>query len=508
MTQLDTTPYWIRTSTLPTSQTIDRDVTVDVAVVGGGIVGITTAYLLKTAGLTVAVLERAECAAVDTGHTTAHLTMVTDLLLSDLVKDFGRDTATAVWDAGRIAIDRIEANIAHEDIHCDFRRVPGFLTTAVVGEGSSKDELREQSELASELGFRSTYVADIAPLALSGARYDNQALFHPRKYLAALLKTLPGDGSHVFEYSSVDEVTDDPLTVKACGHTVTCGYVVLATHNPLVGKANVASATLLQTKLALYTSYALGGRVPTGQVPYGLYWDTADPYHYLRVHPEEDGSDYAIFGGADHKTGQATDTRACYAALEQTLRRLLPDIDVTDRWSGQVIETNDGLPFIGETAPNQFAATGFAGNGMTFGTVSAMMARDAVLGRPNPFRDVFDPGRKKIRGGAWDYVRENKDYLYYLVRDRVATRHATTLRGLKPGHGKVVDLNGQRTAASRDAEGVVTLRSAVCTHMGCEVHWNQAEATWDCPCHGSRFKTDGGVISGPAESPLKEIEEG
>jgi glycine/D-amino acid oxidase-like deaminating enzyme/nitrite reductase/ring-hydroxylating ferredoxin subunit len=505
MVELDTQPYWIRTATLPAFPTLDRNLAVDVVVVGGGIFGITAAYLLKSAGLTVALLERERCAAIDTGHTTAHLTMVTDVFLTDLVKNFGRNTATAVWDAGRIAIDHIEAHIEAERIDCDFRRVPGFLHLALIGAGLSKDDLREQAELAVSMGFDASYVPAIPSLALAGARFENQALFHPRKYLDGLLRTLSGEGSYVFEHTPVGEVTEAPLGVKAGAHTVTCDYVVLATHTPLMGKTNVASATVMQSKLALYTSYAIGGRFRAGDIPHGLYWDTADPYHYLRVEPQA-GFDYFIFGGADHKTGQAADTRTCYDALEGTLGRFFPTAELTDRWSGQVIQTNDGLPYIGETASRQFVATGFAGNGMTFGTLSAMMARDAVLGRENPWQALFDPGRTKIRGGAWDYVRENKDYVYYMLRDRVIAQHTKSLRSVKPEQGKVVELKGQRVAAHRDKRGVVTLRSAICTHMGCEVHWNQAEATWDCPCHGSRFKTDGSVIAGPAEQPLAEVE--
>jgi Rieske Fe-S protein len=212
-----------------------------------------------------------------------------------------------------------------------------------------------------------------------------------------------------------------------------------------------------------------------------------------------------IFGGEDHKTGQATDTPACYAALEASLTRLVPDIEVTHRWSGQVIETNDGLPYIGETSAHQFAATGFSGNGMTFGTLAGMMARDAALGRSNPWRDLFDIDRKTLRGGTWDYLKENKDYLYYLVRDRFAASEKS-LRAVPRGEGRLVELNGEQVAAYRDPKGVVTLRSAVCTHMGCHVAWNGAERTWDCPCHGSRFKPDGDVLAGPAESPLAEVE--
>ena len=498
---LDTKSYWVRTGALPAFPQLDRDVTVDVAVIGGGLTGISTAYLLKSAGVSVALVERDRCAAIDTGHTSAHLTMVSDEFITELVKNFGRDTATAVWDAGRTAIDLIEATAAAEGIGCDFLRVPGFLHTPFAGAGTSRDELREQAALAAQLGFAASYVPDIRPFSFAGVRFENQALFHPRKYLAGLAQVIPGDGSHVFEQSVAEDVTDEPLTVHANGHRISCGYVVLATHTPRAGKSSFLSAALLQSKLAPYSSYVLGGRLRQGQVPHGLYWDTTDPYHYLRVEPR-DGYDYALFGGMDHKTGQQPDTAACWTALEQTLRRYLPTLEVTDRWSGQVVETNDGLPFIGETAERQFVATGFAGNGMTLGTLSATMARDAVLGRPNPWRSLFDPQRKSVRAGAWNYLKENKDYAVYLLRDRVATRHATSLRSVRPGQGQVVKLDGERVAVYRDTRGMLQMCSAVCTHMGCDVQFNVAETTWDCPCHGSRFRTDGSVIAGPAESPL------
>jgi Rieske Fe-S protein len=305
----------------------------------------------------------------------------------------------------------------------------------------------------------------------------------------------------VFEHTESEEVTDDPLSVKAAGHSMSCAYVVIATHTPLMGKTNIASASLFQTKLSLYSSYVLGGRVPKGTLPDALFWDTADPYHYLRLDPHRD-YDYAIFGGQDHKTGQTTNTEACYSALERTLNESIPGIQITHRWSGQVIETHDGLPFIGETSPRQFAATGYAGNGMTFGTLAGVMARDAVLGLPNPWSELFDAGRTKVKGGAWDYIKENKDYPYYLIRDRFAGPQGTSLRALGRGKGKILELEGKRVAAWRSGAGNVTLLSPICTHMGCIVGWNDAESTWDCPCHGSRFKPTGDVLSGPAESPL------
>ena len=310
----------------------------------------------------------------------------------------------------------------------------------------------------------------------------------------------------IFERSSADEFGDRPVSVTSHGHTITCQWIVLATHTPLVGNSGIVGATLFQTKLAYYTSYVVAGRVEKGWIPDELFWDTADPYHYLRLEPHR-AHDLVIFGGEDHKTGQAPDTNGCFDRLERTLVSVVGDVDVTHRWSGQVIETPDGLPYIGETAAHQFAGTGYSGNGLTFGTLTAMMAADRIAGRTNPWTDLFDPSRKKIRGGAWDYVRENKDYPYYLIRDRVAGAEGKTTRAVPRRAGKVIDLDGQKVAAYRDARGNLTKRSAVCTHMGCLVDWNEAERTWDCPCHGSRFKPDGSVISGPAEAPLAKIDE-
>jgi len=257
--------------------------------------------------------------------------------------------------------------------------------------------------------------------------------------------------------------------------------------------------------LALYTSYVVAGRVPRETIPDALYWDTGDPYQYLRLEPQRD-HDLVIFGGEDHKTGQVDDTTGCYERLERTLTERLPRITLTHRWSGQVIETPDGLPYIGRMADHQYAATGFSGNGLTFGTLGAIIMSDAILNRPNPWSDLFDPGRAAIRRGLWDYVKENADYPYYLIRDRFAGAEGRSLRSVKRSQGKIIELEGKKVAAYRDESGVVTLRSAICTHMGCIVAWNTEERTWDCPCHGSRFQPDGRVISGPAESPLSKIE--
>jgi Rieske Fe-S protein len=307
----------------------------------------------------------------------------------------------------------------------------------------------------------------------------------------------------IFEHSDATEFTDEPVGVTANGHRLRCKDVVIATHNPRVGLDSVAGATLFQTKLALYTSYAVAGRVPRETVPDALFWDTADPYRYMRLDRQR-GHDLIILGGEDHKTGQVADTDACYGRLEEALLEMLPDISLTHRWSGQVIETPDGLPYIGRTTDHQYVATGFAGNGMTFGTLAGMIISDGIMGRGNPWTELFDANRTAIGRGMWDYVKENADYPYYLMRSRLAGAEGDSFRSVKPGQGKIIEDRGTKVAAYRHADGSLTLRSATCTHMGCIVAWNAAEQTWDCPCHGSRFTSEGEVVSGPAEKPLAE----
>jgi glycine/D-amino acid oxidase-like deaminating enzyme/nitrite reductase/ring-hydroxylating ferredoxin subunit len=506
MAEIDGTPYWQDSAPMARYPALDRNLTVDVVVIGAGITGLTAAYLLKRAGQSVAVIDRSRAGGVDTGHTTAHLTCVTDLDLSELVRTFGRDHAQAVWDAGLAAIAEIDRIVGTESIDCNWEWVPGYKFAALTANSDEeRPRLQKEAALAADLGFEATFLEAVPFFNRPGVELGGQARFHPRKYLTALAALVDGGGSHVFEHTESEEVTDDPLSVQAAGHSISCAYIVIATHTPLMGKTNVARASLFQTKLSLYSSYVLGGRVPKGAVPDALFWDTADPYHYLRIDPHRD-YDYAIFGGQDHKTGQSADTEACYTALDRTLKRSIPQIEITHRWSGQVIETHDGLPFIGETSSRQFAATGYAGNGMTFGSLAGMMARDAALGESNPWSELFDTGRTKVKGGAWDYIKENKDYPYYLIRDRFAGAQGTSLRALGRGKGKILELDGERVAAWRSEAGKVTLLSPICTHMGCTVAWNDAESTWDCPCHGSRFKPTGDVLSGPAESPLNRHE--
>ncbi len=503
---MNAAPIWTETVEVPKLAPLRRDQEVDVVVIGGGITGVTAAYLAKKSGATVALLEKDRFGMAETGHTTAHLTCATDLRLHELVEKFGRDHAQATWDAGLAAIHQIHEICEAEQIRSEFAWVPGYLHAPLEGGVSDEDRagLERDAELAGQLGFDAEFLRKVPFVGLPGVRLPNQAKFHPLKYLLGLLKTIRGKGSDLFENSEVTEIEVNPVVVHANGHRIEAKYVIIATHVPLQGATGMMKAALFQSKLAPYTSYAVGAKIPSGTVPPALFWDTSEPYSYLRI-DQKRGHAYAIFGGADHKTGQALDPEKHYEQIEKRLRKLFPAATIDHRWSGQVIETNDGLPYMGETAERQFVATGFSGNGMTFGTLGAMMAVDAYQGRKNPWSELFDVRRKTL-SGAWNYLRENKDYPYYLLKEWLAKPSASSLRAVQRGQGKIVQVEGKKVAAFRDEKGKLSVRSAVCPHLGCIVRWNGAEKTWDCPCHGSRFQATGEVMGGPAETPLAEVE--
>ena len=497
-----TIPFWIDSAPIKRFPVLRGNVNVDVLVIGAGITGITTAYMLKTTGLTVGLLERERVASIDTGHTTAHLTYVTDVELHKLADNFGNDHAQAAWDAGAAAIDEIERIVRGAEIQCELTRVPGYLHLCVNGRSDAESSsLKKEARLCAKLGFDASYLERIPYFGVPGVRFPDQAKFHPRKYLQALVTKIPGKGSHVFEKSAVTEFDDKKRRAKVNGHWTSFDRVVMATNNPLVGLASITSATLLQTKLSLYTSYAMGARVPSDTIPEAMFWDTREPYDYLRVDRLR-GFDYVVYGGEDHKTGQKRKTQKAYARLLARFKKIVADAEVDHRWSGQIISTPDGLPYIGQNADHQFIATGYCGNGITFGTISALMARDWATGRKNPWTDLFAVDRKKIKGATWNYLRENKDYPYYMIKDRMARPEADSVRKLKRGEGMIIGSRTKKIAAFRDRNGKVHRLSPVCPHLGCYVRWNSAESTWDCPCHGSRFKPGGEVIAGPAEEAL------
>lgn len=474
---------------------LDRNIEVDVAVVGGGITGVTTALLLQRAGKRVALLDAHRVAEGVTGNTTAHLTEALDTRYVTLTRDFGLEGARLAAQASRASVDRIERFVQEHRISCHFQRMPGYLFSE---REEDLEELHAEYEAARQAG------ADVAmtravPLAFARAalRFERQASFHVREYLLPLLGELAEGGCLLFEDTTVLEVKEgEPCTVHTEYGDIAASEVVLATHAPLTRFA-------LQTKIAHYRSYALALSVD-GPAVEGLFWDTATPYHYLRsavstVAPEP----VLIIGGEDHKTGSDEATEARYEALLNYARARFDVKGIVARWSAQIIEPVDGLPFIGRGGSEHVhVATGYSGNGMTFGTMAAMIMSDAVLRRMNPWSELFDASRIKPLAAAKAYIRENADVAMHLVGDRLKKGDARDLEDVPPGEGKVVYMDGKRLAVYREPDGSLHTCSAVCPHLGCIVHFNAAETTWDCPCHGSRFGVDGSMINGPATSSL------
>lgn len=492
---------WIDTEKMPEFPALSGKVEVDVLVVGAGITGITTAYLLKKAGCRVAVVDQYGVGGGETGHTTAHLTYVTDARLSELSRSLGVSQAQAFWEAGLDGMRQIDETVAELGISCGLRQVPGYLFAATDKDATSEREsLEKDLELARRFGFDAEFLNEDPLFSRPAIRFPNQLKFHPLKYLAAVAKKIPGEGSHIFGNTPGSDIDPDKHELHTDQGVIVYDAVVAATHIPIQGERGTFGAALFQTKLAAYSTYAIEASIDC--VPESLFWDTNDPYLYMRFDRGPEGCS-VIFGGEDHKTGQVADTDSCYEQLGNKLKEYFPKAKPIRRWSGQVWEPVDGLPYIGEVAERQFVATGFAGNGMTLGTFSAMLIRDLIGGRKNPWADLFSPHRKAL-SSSWEYLRENVDFPVRFIADRL--RPSTSLDDLSRCCGAIVRVDGKKRAVYLDEHGKRTVLSPICPHLGCIVEWNTAEKTWDCPCHGSRFTSTGDLVAGPAESGLEKIE--
>lgn len=479
----------------------EDDLSVDVAIVGGGITGVTTALLLKLAGKKVALLEARRVGSGVTSGTTGHLTEVLDTRYRQLEKSFGEDGAALVAASSRAAIEQIATLDGGLDAGSGFagsgfERIPGYLFTEREDE---RDVLDEELACMRRAGL-SAHAAEV-PLPIpikAGIRVDDQAEFHPLDYLLSLASKIPGDGSYVFEQARVHNVDEgEPCRVHVSdGPSLRADQVIIATHSPL-------NEAVLQTKVAQYRSFVVSGAVPNA--PRGLFWDTSDPYHYVRSYRHE-GKTELIVGGEDHKTGIEEHADAPFERLGAYAARLGLE-NPRFRWSAQVVEPVDGLPFIGKNAGAErvYVATGFSGNGLTFGTLAAMILRDACVGSFNPYAELYDPKRLKPFTKLATFLSENVDYPLHLLSDALKAPTARSLDEIPSGEGRIVRVQGRRVAAYRDEKGRLHTVSPICTHLGCHVVFNPTEKSWDCPCHGSRFGVNGNVLDGPASKPLERV---
>ncbi len=483
---------WIDTAPLPERSALRGDIAVDVCIVGAGITGLTAARLLERAGVTVAVVEALSVGGGETGHTTAHLATHHDLNYSDTIKRFGEDESRMILESRRAAIAQIEELITDDAISCGYERVPAYL----YGEDSaSARALQEELAACQRLGMPAEWVETMpVSFPISAAiRFPNQAQLHPLEYLRGIAARVSGRGSYLFEHTRVIAVEPGaPCRVLAAEGTITCKHVIHAAHAP------INATGLLITKVAAYRTYAMAFRIDPVAAPLALLWDSAEPYHYVRVHRAGDAT-FLIVGGEDHKVGVAEqDENAAWARLEGWTRGRFVVGELAAKWSGQLLEPADGLPFIGQYDDHVWVATGFSGDGLTNGTMAAMLLTQEILGEKTALAKVYDSKRMPTSGAAV-YMRENVDFPRHRMTDRLKRAEADRFREVSAGEGKIVRVGKEKLAVFRDNEGRCHAVSPVCTHMGCHVKWNSAESSWDCPCHGSRFDArNGEVLNGPA----------
>jgi glycine/D-amino acid oxidase-like deaminating enzyme/nitrite reductase/ring-hydroxylating ferredoxin subunit len=510
--EANTDSVWAATHEMPPAKKLSQDVEADVCIVGAGIAGLSTGYMLMKAGKSVVILDDGPLASGMTQVTTAHLSNVIDDRFYAIEGRRGEEGSFLAAESHTAAIDRIEANVNELKIDCDFTRLDGYLFLAP---GDERALLEKELSASRRAGLMAELVSR-CPLEYNtgpAIRYPNQGRFHPLKYLSAVAAAIKEGGGHIYSNSHADKIEGGKeANVQVGEHAVRAKAIVVATNSPINNRLAI------HTKQAPHMTYVIGARVPAGSVTDALYWDTLDPhYHYVRLQPmrgddaDSNGHekyDLLIVGGEDHKSGQADDTELRHSRLESWARarfKMIEDIEFT--WGGQWMKTIDGMAFIGHNpldAENVYIVTGDSGMGMTHGTIAGMLLTDLILGKQNPWATLYDPSRKPI-SAAGTFTKEAANMAAQYV-DWLTGSEVESIHDIPHDCGAVLRRGLSKVAVYRDEKGTAHEMSAVCPHLGCIVHWNGAEKSWDCPCHGSRFDKLGKVINGPSNVDLSQAE--
>jgi glycine/D-amino acid oxidase-like deaminating enzyme/nitrite reductase/ring-hydroxylating ferredoxin subunit len=488
--------YWIDSTPSASFPPLSQDVTVDVAIVGAGIAGLTTAMLLKKAGKTVAVVESNRIITGASGHTTAKVTSLHQLIYADLIHNLGIEKAQIYADSNQAAIEQVAKLVEEEAINCDFSRHSAYTFTE---SQHGLKSIEAEVEAALKLGLPASFVQETSlPFPIVGAvKFSNQAQFHPRKYLQHLASKIDGDGSYVFEDTRALNVEEgDPTSrVLTDRGVVKAKEVVITTHLPILDSGLFFAKTYPQR------SYIVGTRIDPEVPPEGMFIGSGEEYFSIRTTPQQDGT-LLLVGGGGHKVGAVMHTEAQYQKVEDFVQARFGIGTFDYRWSTQDMVSVDKVPYVGKLTPlttHIYVATGFSLWGMTNGTLSGMLLSDMILERHNSWAHLYDSTR------ATPFVtpqgmKQAISVGMHWVGDRL--KGTSALSEIAPGEGKLVTIEGEKIAAHRDDQGVLHTVSAVCSHLGCILAWNSAEKSWDCPCHGSRFGCNGVVLDGPAVKDL------
>ena len=480
--------------------TVSNDV-FDVLIVGGGITGITTALLLQKAGKKCLLAEAQTIGFGTSGGTTAHLNTFMDVSYDQIAKDFGEDNAQLVATAAREALDLVAKNVKEYNIDCGYSEQSGYLFSQDTKQTNELDEIFDASQKA---GCQIKY-EDKIPVPVDFIKavvYERQAQIHPSKYFYALAKAFEDAGGVLLQGCRVTGVHDksDHLEIESTLGKIQAGKLIYATHIP-------PGVNLLHFRCAPYRSYAMAIKLKDEDYPDGLAYDMYDPYHYYRTQ-EVNGEKFLIAGGEDHKTAHQENTEECFRRLESYLTKHFKIEEVSFKWSSQYFQPTDGLPYIGNlpgNPDNVFVATGFGGNGITYSHVTAIMLTDIIVKGESRYAKLFDPNRIKPVAGFESFVKEAADVVGKFIGDRFTKTKIKELAELAPGEAKVVKYEGESIALYKDMNGGLHAVNPACSHINCIVGWNNAEQTWDCPCHGSRFSVDGEMLTAPARKDLEKI---
>jgi glycine/D-amino acid oxidase-like deaminating enzyme/nitrite reductase/ring-hydroxylating ferredoxin subunit len=483
---------------------LQRSVKTDVAIIGTGICGASLAYELSRKGIKVVMLDRSRIARGMSCRTSAHLTFQSDDLYQEVISRRGEHIAKLHYQSQRAAVDRIETIVKAEKIDCDFKRLDGILG---LSRGQEVSLLEDELEACHRLGFREVRWATKEELrrlkTISGLCFPQQARFHPVKYLNALIRKIASRGGLIYANTPVIEIGETKTGVTlttAAGQIVRAKYAVVATNSPIDPKVAI------HTKQTPYRTYVLGAEIPRGRITDALYWDTEDPYHYVRLQPGL-RRDILIVGGEDHRTGEADNAETRFGKLERWMRRRFPEAGrVRYRWSGQVLDPIDYTAFIGRSPGRRrtFLATGDSGQGLTHGVVAGLLLAALIQGNRSSWEGVYRPRRKTL-GALGRYVSDNLAVADNLV-GYLTPGEITTATRMKAGNGAILRHGLEKFAVCRDRKGKLHVRSASCTHLGCLIRWNSFEQCWDCPCHGSHFAPDGTTLNAPAIAALDPAE--
>lgn len=496
---------WLDQHQMPSRIPLQEDFRADVCIVGGGIAGLTSAYLLMLEGKKVCLLESGELAGGQSGRTTAHFSNALDDRFYNLEMYHGEEGLKLAIQSHSEAIRKVEEIVAREKIECELTRVSGFLFA--LGD-KHEGVLEKEYEAAHKAGLVNVERFAFSPSSNFETgpclHFPKQMRLHPVKYMAALAQKIIEGGGQIFTHTHVAEVKggEDAFVKTKDNCIVYCDSIIIATNTPINDRFAI------HTKQAPYRTYVLGLKIPKGSFPDILLWDTLDPYHYVRLE-QKDGEDILIVGGADHKTGQKDDPESSYTELESWSRKQFPFVqEVVYKWSGQVMEPVDGLAYLGHNPSdekNVYIITGDSGNGMTHTTIGAMLITDQIMNRPNPWEKLYSPSRISLMATK-EYIKENMNVAFQYT-DWLDPKLKTDIKNLPVDEGVVFRKNGKLVAAYKTETGAMEYLSAVCPHLAGVVSWNKAEKSWDCPCHGSRFDCHGKVIEGPAISGLKKLDE-